>query len=205
MVEYFCFSDGGCINNGKKHAKASFCSVFIDGSEKNIISGLVKPYKYYLNDSNITFGEDGQVISINMDAGDNLLSIDDSVLIMPSNNRGELLGIIYSLLQLLKRGLDRDVCENTVELITDSLLCVNTFNDWLPNRRKNGTAHELKNYDLLIIGEFLLDEIKKIYKSVNIIHVNSHQPRPLVHEGTRKLFIWMGNQVADRHCSILLR
>lgn len=187
MVEYFCFSDGGCINNGKKNAKASFCSVFIDGKEKKIVNDIVKPYKYYLND----------------DFEFNLL-VDESVKILPSNNRGELLGIIYSLLQLLNRGLCEDVNNNTVEIYTDSLICVNTFNTWLPNRRKNNTAHELKNYDLIIIAEYLFDKINKMYKSVNIIHVKSHQPKPHESEGTRKLFIWYGNQLADQHCSILL-
>jgi ribonuclease HI len=202
MVEYFCFSDGGCINNGKKNAKASFCSVFIDGREKNIIKDIVKPYKYYLNDENIIFDNDC-IVSINSSI-DEMLLIDESVKIAPSNNRGELLGIIYSLLQLLNRGLNEKVDCNTVEIYTDSLICVNTFNEWLPTRRKNNTAHELKNFDLLIIAEYLLDEIKKIYLSVNIIHVKSHQPRPNEYEGTRKLFIWLGNQAADKHCSILL-
>lgn len=197
-MEYFCFSDGGCINNGQKNAKASFSSVFIDGKEKYTISGLVKPYKYYLNaaSSDLTLSE--------IDDFDNIILVDDTTYIQPSNNRGELLGIIYSLLQLLKRGLTEDVHENTVELITDSLISVNTFNDWLPTRRKKNTAHELKNFDLLIIGEYLLNEIKQLYESVNIIHVKSHQPKPHPSEGTRKLFIWMGNQFADQQCSILL-
>jgi ribonuclease HI len=202
MVEYFCFSDGGCINNGKKTAKASFCSVFIDGKEKIIIKDIVKPYKYYLNDAKIIF-DNNCIVSIGVDIGEILL-IDETLSITPSNNRGELLGIIYSLLQLLNRGLNESVIDNTVEIYTDSLICLKTFNEWLPTRRKNNTAHELKNFDLLIIAEYLLDEIKKIYKSVNIVHVKSHQPRPHESEGTRKLFIWLGNQVADKHCSILL-
>jgi hypothetical protein len=205
MVEFFCFSDGGCINNGKKTARASFCSVFIDGKEKNIIKDIVNPYKYYLNDEKIIF-DNGRIVSIDIDilSINDILLIDKSIFIAPSNNRGELLGIIYSLLQLLNRGLNESVCDNTVEIYTDSLICVKTFNEWLPNRRKNNTAHELKNFDLLIIAEYLLDEINKIYKSVNIIHVKSHQPRPHESEGTRKLFIWLGNQVADQNCSILL-
>lgn len=201
MVEYFCFSDGGCINNGKKTAKASFCSVFIDGNEKIVIKDIVKPYKYYLNDTKIIF-DNGHIVSI--DSIDEMLSIDDSLSILPSNNRGELLGIIYSLLQLLNRGLNEKVDYNTVEIYTDSLICLKTFNEWLPARRKNNTAHELKNFDLIIIAEYLLDEVKKIYLAVNIIHVKSHQPRPHESEGTRKLFIWLGNQVADKHCSMIL-
>ena len=206
MVEYFCFSDGGCINNGKKKAKASFCSVFIDGKDKIIIKGIVKPYKYYLNDENIIFDNDNIVsININIDDMSSIISIDETVSIAPSNNRGELLGIIYSLLQLLNRGLNEKVDYNTVEIYTDSLICLKTFNEWLPKRRKNNTVHELKNFDLLIIAEYLLDEVKKIYLAVNIIHVKSHQPRPHENEGTRKLFIWLGNQFADKHCSLLLK
>jgi ribonuclease HI len=202
MVEYFCFSDGGCINNGKKNAMGSFSSIFIDGVERRIIRGIVYPYKYYLNDENFIFDESGRLNSPLSPL--EVLSTDTNVRIPPSNNRGELLGIIYSFVQLLNSALTADAINNTVEVYSDSEISVNTFNIWLPDRRKKNTAHQMKNFDLLIIAEYLLDEINKRYKSVKLIHTYSHQDKPLESQGKRKLFIWLGNKFADSQCSILL-
>ena len=202
MVEYFCFTDGGCVNNGKKNAKGSFSSIFIDGVERRIIRGMVYPYKYYLNDENFTFDESGRLNSALLPTS--ILLTDTNVRIAPSNNRGELLGIIYSFVQLLNSANTVDVSNNTVEVYSDSEISVKTFNIWLPDRRKKNTAHQMKNLDLLIIAEYLLDELNKKYKLVKLIHTYSHQDRPLESEGKRKLFVWLGNQFADRQCTILL-
>jgi len=199
-IGYFGFSDGGCINNGKNNAKASFCSIIIDGKQKHIIDGLVKPNKYNINDSNFKYDEDNKLISIG-DTLNDLLLIDDNIKIVPSNNRGELLGLINCFSQLLFMGLNEDMSNNFIEIYTDSLLCINTFNIWLPNRQKKNTINKLKNLDLLTIGDFLFTQLKQKYKSVKLLHVNSHQPRPAQNKGTKALFIWLGNNLADQHCS----
>jgi len=191
---FFSFSDGGCINNGKKNAIASYCSILIDGKTRETIKGRVQPYKYILNiDHPIS---DSETLS-------DFISIDESIKIIPSNNRGELLGIIYCFAQLYLRESESNK-ETNIEIYSDSLLCINTFNTWLPNRRKNNTAHELKNFDLLLIGEELLNAIKEKYKSIKLLHVKSHQQKPLESEGKKKLFIWMGNQFVDQECTKLL-
>lgn len=198
-IGYFGFSDGGCINNGKKNAKASFCSVVIDGKQKYIIDGLVKPNKYILDETKIIFDENNQLVSIGDDISTLLLT--DHIKIQPSNNRGELLGLINCFFQLLSIGLSEDMSNNFIEIYTDSLICINTFNIWLPNRQKNNTTHKLKNLDLITIGDFLFTQLKQKYKSVKLVHINSHQPCPSKDKGTKALFIWLGNNLADKHCS----
>ena len=194
-MEYYAFSDGGCINNGKKNAIASYCAILIDGKTKNIKKGLVMPNKYILN-----LPIEGTSDSIDDTA---ILSIDDTIKIAPSNNRGELLGIIYCFIQLYLKTLDDNFIPTKVELYSDSLICIKTFNIWLPSRKKKNTAHELKNFDLIQIADILLTEIKIKYTEIAILHVKSHQKKP-ISGGNKTLFIWLGNQLADTECGALL-
>jgi pentapeptide MXKDX repeat protein len=229
---FYSFSDGGCSNNGKKNAIASYCSMLIDGKTRQIIKGLVLPHKYNINFDNFLLIEDNNTLYP-------FISIDKSMHISPSNNRGELLGIIYCLAQLYiistkdtitkdtitKDTITKDtIIEDTItkdtitkdtiikdtitkdtiiELYSDSLICVNTLNIWLPNRRLANTAHEMKNYDLICIAEQLLSKISTKYKSIKLIHTKSHQKKPSG-ENKKKLFIWMGNEFVDKECSSLL-
>ena len=96
-MEYYAFSDGGCINNGKKNAIASYCSILIDGKTKQIKKGLVMPNKYILNlplEAPLAAQLEAP-LAAPLAAQLDILSIDESIKIAPSNNRGELLGIIY--------------------------------------------------------------------------------------------------------------
>ena len=213
-IGYFGFTDGGCINNGKKNAKASFCSIAVDGTDKYIISGLVQPNKYYLDETKITFNEDGKIIDMvdNEDGKiDNdikintIIKIDNTIKINPSSNRGELLGLVHCFIQLVCMGLNKDMSNNYIEVYTDSLLCVNTFNKWLLTRQENNTTHKMKNIDLITIADIFLKQLKLIYKSVKLLHTKSHQPKPDPSKGTKALFIWLGNTAADEQCSLVLK
>ena len=96
----FAFTDGGCSNNGKKNAIASYSAVIIDGKSKKVISGRVSPNEYILNNNN-TITTMGKAIA-------------------PSNNRGELLGIIHSLLYLVNE-IDEKVDEKVDEKIDEKV------------------------------------------------------------------------------------
>ena len=205
-IGYFGFTDGGCINNGKKNAKASFCSIAVDGTNKYIISGLVQPNQYYLDETKITFNEDGKIIDMaGMSYTENpYINFDNTIKINPSSNRGELLGLVHCFIQLVCMGLNSNMSNNYVEIYTDSLLCVNTFNKWLLTRQKNNTTHKMKNIDLITIADIFFKQLKLIYKSVKLLHTKSHQPKPDPSKGTKDLFIWLGNNAADEQCSQVL-
>lgn len=90
------FTDGGCINNGKKNARASY-AVFMNNS---IIRGHVMPFEY-IYESNI--------LSCN------------STPINPSNNRGELLSLIRAFIEILSNPesdftvfSDSQICVKTI-------------------------------------------------------------------------------------------
>ena len=317
-MKIFAFTDGGCSNNGKRNAVASFASVIIDGKSKKIIRGRVFPTEYMLSQccsSNIGAciiggNKGGEIISGNK--GGEIKNTDKQI--QPSNNRGELLGIIHCLNYLVNNIKNSDTLYNEhaneqqqsdalsknsntlsknsntlsknsntlsknsdalsknsdalsknsdtlsknsdtlsknsdalsknkddlsknsdtlsknsdslsknsdalcnghanghangyeqqdVDIISDSLISIKTFNLWLPERRKKNTAHELKNFDLISIAETLLNQCKEKY-TINFIHVNSHQKEPVV-INTKEHFFWKGNQLADEHCFIALK
>ena len=179
-MQIFAFSDGGCSNNGKKNAVASFAAVIIDGKTKKIIRGKVKPYEYNLT-SDLTTSD----LTTN------------TVSVLVSNNRGELLGLIYCFKYLLEYD------PGEIEIISDSLISIKTLTKWLPDRRKKNTAHELKNFDLVSIAETLFILLQKKHKSVIITHINSHQIAPL-DSSSKEYFKWKGNQLADKQCELAL-
>jgi len=170
---YIVFTDGACSKNGKKDAHASYSAVLYDGSTfMTAASGLVEPYKY--TDKS---------------------TVDNNFPIVPSNNRGEILGVIHGILALLDIAkLEDDV--HAFEIVSDSKITINTLVEWLPNRRAAGTAHKLLNMDLLEIAEKYLSELRT-YGEVVFTHVHSHVKEPSG-ELNRARILWMGNDLADK-------
>lgn len=139
------FTDGGCIGNGKPHAKSSY-AVYINNT---IIRGHVMPHEYIL--SNIL-----------------TLSCNTSVHIQPSNNRGELLSLIKAFMEIL------NIEDTNITVYSDSQICVKTINEWYDNRLRKGTTHEFKNLDLVEIMMTLYKKIKTC-KDIRVIHTRGHQ------------------------------
>jgi ribonuclease HI len=169
------FTDGACINNGKASAKASF-AVYIDNK---IIRGYVEPYEYELSSTN-------ELVCTNKN-------------IIPSNNRGELLGIIYGFKYIYNlEQLNPSLPKKEYILYSDSQICIKTINEWYKNREKKGTLHEFKNLDLITIMMIL-------YKKINIIciHTKAHTQLKLCKTDTEKL-IWNGNNIVDKYASEIL-
>jgi ribonuclease HI len=139
------FTDGGCVGNGRKHARAAYA--VYNGTY--IIRGHVMPnvYKY---------------------VGDKLVTTDEYI--QPSNNRGEILAIIMCFIDLLENiGNERNV-----SIYSDSYITIKTITSWYENRVKKNTLHELKNLDLLNILMYLYSNVTKVY-SVRLVHVRGHQ------------------------------
>ena len=118
--------------------------------------------------------------------------------VAPSNNRGELLGIVHALLIVLTTA-EAAGGVPPVEIVSDSLLCIRTLDEWLPARRAKGTAHELKNMDLVEIAEALLARARALVP-VSLTHVRSHRAAPA--PGTPAHATWAGNDLADRQAAL---
>jgi ribonuclease HI len=167
------FTDGACIGNGKSTAKASYAVVTNNIS----INGLVEPYEYIMNN--------------------NKLDVNRTKKINPSNNRGELLGIIHALLLILHAPSPKNYI-----IYSDSMICINTINSWYDNRKRKGTLKEFKNLDLLDIMMTLKETAKERHINVLYMHTRSHQKKPTDPE---KLIIWLGNDKADKLAEELLK
>jgi ribonuclease HI len=122
-----------------------------------------------------------------------------AVKVSPSNNRGELLGIIYAMNYFLN-----EYAYGCIEIISDSNISINTLTDWLPTRLANGTEHELKNFDLVMIAWNLLNRLRKQALHVKFTHCKAHQPTP-ADDTPRERFIHMGNGLADYHATEVLK
>lgn len=173
------FTDGGCSENGKKNAVASYGVYFPDCfmDEENAMKGK--------------FG--GKVPSPPT----------------PTNNRGELLGMITALEKIVEFGAPVPIL-----LITDSTYCMNTVKEWMPKWiKKNPTFSDRPNSDLLLR---LLDNLTKLENLhgakhptfLKIEHQNSHRKTPpkdpKVKTGGHAYESHLGNSVVDQICTEFL-
>ena len=169
------FTDGACSGNGRSHARASYAAIVLrEAVKKYTLSGIVEPFCYRMN------------------AAEEII-VDTSEKIMPSNNRGEMLAIIYAIDSLL----DQQSLYSTVEIISDSELCVKTLTIWLPARIAKGTQHELKNGDLLNIAHCKLEKLRAMSNEVIFTHINSHRPAPPSSAPIRDRMLHRGNYEVD--------
>ena len=178
------FTDGSCPRNGKPGARASFAAL-VAGAQfgDTTIRGEVRPAGYALVD------EDAPERGMRA-AGPP---------VAPSNNRGELLGIIFALAALLRgRALGR------VEIVSDSEICLKTLLVWLPARLAKGTERELKNFDLVWIAWRLLERLRRRAAAVTLTHTRSHQRPPPRAAPERAHLLHRGNAMADEHAALAL-
>ena len=172
------FSDGACTGNGRRDARASFAAVLQGGQfgEGAVVRGELRPCSYADADGLPAPGRD---------------------FVPPSNNRGELMGLIYCFLALL-----RGRACGPVEVVTDSEISRRTLAEWLPARLERGTERALQNYDLVAIAWDLLCRLR-LQAAVVLTHVRSHQ-RLAPDAPARARVLHDGNDLADRHASAVL-
>jgi ribonuclease HI len=176
------YTDGGCTANGRAGARASFAAAFVGGGADGArISGSVPPLEFAL------LAPEDPAQGFAPVAGRAVL---------PSNNRGEYLAWCWALLILLRAG------ETRAEIVSDCNLFIMTMTEWLPARRRKGTADRLKNFDLVTIGDALLAALRARGADVALTHVNSHRPCPPDAPGARD---WAGNDLADRLATAALQ
>ena len=178
------FSDGSCTRNGKPGARASFAALVTGGQfGAAVVRGEVSPTEYAF-----------------LDEGDPARGICEThTPAAPSNNRGELLGIIYAFMALL-----RGRAAGRVELVSDSKISINTLLTFLPARLKKKTEHDLKNFDLLAIAWRLLGLLREQAAYVVLTHTHSHLKPPPASASSRERFIHRGNAMADKHAALAL-
>lgn len=166
------WTDGACSGNGNTDAVAGFSCMLLGGYlGKTTITGKVRPNKYNL-DSN------------------EMIVYDEKSIENPTNNRGELLGILYALWALNKAHITGEI-----ELITDSEYARNTLEDYYPKRLLKGTEKELVNLDLLDGCHRLICKMRK-HSKFGITHTRSHKTFP-DNADDRTKCIHAGNEHVD--------
>lgn len=168
------YTDGAARDNGKYNVRASYSAVIKD----KVVNGLVMPNAYTLSDSN-----ELQITNIK---------------VVPSNNRGELLGIIHALLEVYNSNID------DAKIYSDSLISVKTINEWYPNRKRKGTEKELKNLDLIEIIMSLVHKLRQKNIKISFNHINGHVKVTSGLDATQ-LELINGNTLADKYATSVLR
>lgn len=168
--------DGACSKNGSPDARAGFGVCVSHGPLAGFTAaGPVAPYEYAW-----------------VDAANPLLGFAPTAIpARPSNNRGEYLAFCVLLLAFCRLGPVQPVW-----VISDSKILLDLMGAGLAKRRRKGSAHLLKNYDLVCLAERLLALIRGCGAPVQLMHVRSHQPPPAGH-GLDALF-WAVNDRADK-------
>jgi uracil-DNA glycosylase len=139
------FTDGACKGNGTPKARASYAVTFVHGPLRGVsIGGMVLPYEYVFADTEHPIKG----------------FVPTCVRAKPSNVRGEFLAGCWALLTLL-----RARPPGRIELVTDYKGFLQTLEEWLPKRRREGTAAEMKNFDLVQIAEVLLARLRSTFKA----------------------------------------
>ncbi len=176
------FTDGAASKNGQVGARAGFSAVFVGGPFSEtlatcaVVAGPVAPRGYALTDAD----DPARGCCLT------------EALIPPSNNRGELLGVVYGLLGLLAAGARR------AELFSDSQITVRTLNEWLPTRKRKGTQGQLANFDLITVADHVLGQLRAGGAEITLTHVRGHQRDPGPSD-ERARTLWIGNGLADKH------
>ena len=169
--EIMVWTDGACSGNGTDKAIASFGCLIVGGyMKRTTVSGKVQGYKYIMKDNSLTIDEKSPEI--------------------PTNNRGELLGIAYALW-----ALDQSYITGNIEMIIDSEYALKTLEDYYPKRLAKGTEKELLNLDLLEICYKLIHKIRQ-HSALIFVHTRSHQSLP-VDADDRSKCIHAGNEIVD--------
>ena len=183
------FCDGACSRNGQPDASAAYAAVVCGPAGSTAESDRVLPVEYeFANPKDPRAG-------VRARAG--------SAPVAATNNRAELLGFIRALHILLRSGV-----VGQIEIISDSRITIKTMTDWLPARRRAGTAASLANFDLVQIAERSLAALLLQASVVLLTHTNSHTSRPAAappgaspaeaHSAALALLVWRGNDLADR-------
>jgi len=193
------YTDGGCTNNGKKNAKASFGAHFpiTFRGKKNLIKGDFYGLVPLV-----------EIIDTKLNRG--------SKQIQSSNNRGEMLAIIVALTEFIDN-------KHTGPwlIVTDSEYCMHIINERVWKWVKKGIVKQKANPDLVTIlhSQLVLLEtrcnpllqpaaathyLKKTsmdleWKGLTILHQNSHLK--VAPTEPNALELYNGNDAADKLCN----
>ena len=110
----------------------------------------------------------------------------------PSNNRGELLGLLNSLQYILDNNIKSDLV-----IISDSSYTINMYNSWLDKWILEESINTKSNQDLIHRMIDIKTEIKKRNINVLVSFVESHATKPSQSDDDI-YFIWEGNYEVDK-------
>lgn len=168
--ETFVFTDGSCINNGKKHAVGGVGVFFGDGDCKNFSR---------------RYGPD----DVQKNKPPRHPPLPDVI----TNQTMELLAAIYGLTRYID---NKNEDNGTVIVFTDSLYTIKCVTVWYRQWQLNGwrTADGKRKVQNQILIKELLNLIQRT--NARFVHVRAHCKEP-DNPASREHMLWYGNSKAD--------
>jgi ribonuclease HI len=175
--ELLVYTDGACQGNGKKSAKASYAAYFPD--EKKVLYGCVPGTGFIWKNTDV---------------------VSTTVAVTPTNNRGELLGLIFALKYFLASGAAK------LHVVSDSQYAILSLQK-IKSRIEDKKFMKKPNPDLLTtLHNILMDIAKKVGGDWNGVISTQHQAAHLGKGEKANLTEddaknCKGNETADKYCA----
>lgn len=115
---------------------------------------------------------------------------------LQTNNRGELTAILKAMEEIVRR----QITGKSILIVSDSEISIKTFEKWLPDRKLNGTAHMLKNYDLIQV----IDKLKTEIEEHNVLAFRHERGHQKLVPGSPNYEFALGNSKVDAHATSFL-
>lgn len=178
--KYYVFTDGSCINNGKKNSIGSIGIFFNDDDPDNFCQSVFRK------------DQDKQDEHVILDDEN-----DDHKI---TNQTMELLACIQAIGILNKKTHD-GLKAKCIHIYTDSSYVINSVTRWHKEWNKNGWKNikgkDIENKSLIQTLIKLKNDTETKDKCIIIFkHVNAHQPEPEIKDNDAYV-IWKGNHMAD--------
>lgn len=170
----YLFTDGSSLKNGKKNCTARY--------------GYVLVPKY--GDFGVLYYGDDDVPNVSLKLEKDGFT-ETNIITPPTNNRAELLGMIFGLISASTK------TDDILNIYSDSQYVIKSITIWIPNWIKTNQFEGRLNHDLFVILMHFLDICKTKYTTVKFHHVRSHTPRKSAADD----FIWRGNDIVDKLCT----
>lgn len=181
----YVFSDGGCINNGRKNAKGGYSIFFTDDHDS--------PYYKFNFTKKIESDDTNSTSTV-------------------TNNQAELRAIrkIFKVISDDIKSGSNLFNNKEIVICTDSMYSINCVTKWIKTWSKNGWVNSkgeiVKNKELI---QDIVDLEKKIIKVTNqttlitFRHIASHQPE-VQDKNSLEWVLWYGNKKVDENITKII-
>lgn len=123
-------------------------------------------------------------------------------MIIATNQRAELAAILYGMEYILQNQADFEF--TNLVIVSDSKYSISCIESWYESWERKSRLDDKKNIDIIAPAYGLWKRIQEKYPQTSFVHTRGHLSEPEDSE-SREWFIWRGNDIADKLCTMRLQ